>query len=58
MPLVETLDTGLMIMEVKYTELLPKIIRKVLPHEATDYMAISKYILCCDKTMHKRYSYF
>ena len=58
MPMIETLDSGLMIMEVKYSELLPNIVRKLLPHEATDYVAVSKYILCCDMVMHKRRSHF
>ena len=56
MPMVEALDPGLLVMEVKFTEFLPNIIRRVLPNDAADYAAVSKYILCCDKTMHKRYS--
>ena len=57
MPMVEVLDPGMLVMEVKFTEFLPNIIRKLLPHEATDYAAVSKYVLCCDKTIHKRYSH-
>lgn len=57
MPMTEVLDPGMLVMEVKFTEFLPNIIRKLLPHGATDYAAVSKYILCCDKTMHKRHSH-
>ena len=57
MPMVEVMEPGMLVMEVKFTEFLPNIIRKLLPHGATDYAAVSKYILCCDKTMHKGYSH-
>jgi len=57
MPMIEVLDPGMLVMEVKFTEFLPNIIRELLPHGATDYAAVSKYILCCDKTIHKRYSH-
>jgi hypothetical protein len=54
MPMVEALDPGIVIMEVKYSEFLPKMIRRILPIKASEYRANSKYILCCDLTMHKR----
>ncbi len=50
----ETLDTGFLIMEVKYTEFLPRMVREILPMRAVDYSAISKYILGCDRTLYKR----
>ena len=58
MPALEVLPAGMLIMEVKFTEFLPEILRKILPQQATDYAAVSKYILCCDKTLHNRYSSF
>jgi hypothetical protein len=58
MSMIETMEAGLMVMEVKYSELLPNIVRKVLPSEATDYVSVSKYIFCCDKVMHKQRSSF
>ena len=58
MPMVETLDLGLLIMEVKFTEFLPNVIKRILPSKAADYVAVSKYILCCDKTIFKRFSHF
>jgi hypothetical protein len=57
MPMIEALPKDLLIMEVKFTDFLPAIVRHVLPREATEYVAVSKYILACDKTMHRRISY-
>jgi hypothetical protein len=54
MPMIEVLDKGLLIMEVKFTEFLPRMVRRILPSKAAEYGAISKFILCCDLTMHKR----
>jgi hypothetical protein len=54
MPTLETLDPGLLIMEVKFTEFLPSLIQRILPSNAADYLALSKYILCCDKALHKQ----
>jgi hypothetical protein len=57
MPMIETLDPERLILEVKYTEFLPKLIQEVIPAKASDHAAVSKYIMCCDKTLHKKYSY-
>ncbi len=57
LPTVEALPPDLLIMEVKFTEFLPNIIRNVLPAQAAEYTAVSKYILACDKTMHQRLSH-
>lgn len=57
MPMVEVLPPGNLIMEVKFTEFLPTIVREVLPSKASEYAAISKYILGCDRTMHRRFSH-
>jgi hypothetical protein len=57
MPTIEALPPDLLIMEVKFTEFLPNIIRTILPSEAADYTAVSKYILACDKTMYQRFSH-
>jgi hypothetical protein len=54
MPSIEVLDPSLLVMEVKYTEFLPSLIRDLLPAKAADYAAVSKYVLCCDRTLHKR----
>lgn len=54
LPTIETLDHGLMIFEVKFTEFLPKLIRMAMPNGSADYLALSKFILCCDKIPHKQ----
>jgi len=59
LPTVETLDPGLLVLEVKFTEFLPNILRKILPlNTSAEYDAISKFILCCDKTNHIRNSHY
>ncbi len=50
LPAVEALDPGVLIMEVKYTQFLPRMIREMLPPSADHFMAISKYTLCYEKT--------
>ena len=57
MSTIEALPPDLLIMEVKFTEFLPNIVRQLLPSESADYTAVSKYILACEKTMHRRYSH-
>jgi hypothetical protein len=57
MPMIEALPQNLLIMEVKFTDFLRALVHHVLPREATEYVAVSKYILACDKTMHRRFSY-
>lgn len=57
MPTIEVLPPGQLIMEVKFTELLPSIVREALPAKASEYTAVSKYILGCDRTMHRRFSH-
>ncbi len=48
LPTVETLPADQMIMEVKFTEFLPKLVRLLLPPRAAELTAASKYVLCCD----------
>ena len=49
MPFQYVLEPGKLIMEVKFTEFLPKLVRGMLPVRAAELSAVSKYILCCDK---------
>ena len=56
LPAVEVLEPGLLILEVKYTEFLPNVIRDILLATPANYRALSKFILGCDKTTHKRIS--
>jgi len=57
MPMIEAMDKGTIIMEVKFTNFLPEMIRKMLPSKSADFSSFSKFIMCCDKTMHKKLSY-
>ena len=56
LPAAEVLDPGLLILEVKYTEFLPNVIREILLSNPANYRALSKFILACDITTHKRIS--
>ena len=40
---------GFFVLEVKYTEFLPEIFRNVLYGEVENSVAVSKYVMCCDK---------
>lgn len=50
LPSMETMDPGKLIMEVKFTEFLPQIVRNLLPPRADEFTAVSKYVLCYEKT--------
>ncbi len=47
-PVYETLEPGKLIMEVKFTEFIPQIMRDILPLNAAEQVAASKYVMCCD----------
>lgn len=46
------LEPGKLVMEVKYTEFLPKLVQQILPPRAAERSAVSKYTLCCDRVNH------
>ncbi|MBE0600651.1 MAG: polyphosphate polymerase domain-containing protein [Firmicutes bacterium] len=48
LPALEVLPADRMIMEIKYTEFLPRIVRGLLPPRASIMTAASKYVLCCN----------
>ncbi len=50
LPALPVLEPGKLVMEVKFTEFLPQIVRTLLPPRAQELTAVSKYVLCCDKT--------
>lgn len=54
MAMKEVLQPDCLVMEVKYSEFLPDLVRQLLPRKAAEYSAVSKYILGCDQTLHKR----
>lgn len=50
LPTLPVVDEDKIVLEVKFTEFLPKIVRNmVLPYER-EYVAVSKYVLCYEKT--------
>ena len=53
LPTLPVLEPGKLVMEVKFTEFLPQIIRNLLPPKAQELTAVSKYVLCCDKTAYQ-----
>lgn len=48
LPMLEVLPANHMIMEVKYTEMLPRIVQRLLPPRASIMTAASKYMLCAN----------
>ncbi len=54
LPTVSALPEDKLIMEVKFTELLPKVAKGLLPPSSSEFVAASKYVLCCDKTQYLR----
>ena len=50
LPCLPVLEEGKLIMEVKYTQLLPSVVRELLPPSGSEFTAASKYVLCCEKT--------
>lgn len=48
LPTIDVLPADRTIVEVKFTEFLPNIIRDILPPKAAENSAISKFVLCCD----------
>ena len=49
LPSYEVMPEGKLILEVKFTEYLPEIIRDLLPTEEGSVIAASKYVLCLNK---------
>lgn len=43
------LEPGKLVLEVKFTEFLPKIIKEVLPPRSAEMTSVSKFTLCCEK---------
>lgn len=50
LPTLPVLEPGKCVMEVKFTEFLPQVLREVLPDRASEFTAVSKYVLCYEKT--------
>ena len=52
LPALSVLEPGKLIMEVKFTEMLPQIVRDILPPHAAEFTAVSKYVLCYEKSQY------
>lgn len=50
LPTLPVLEAGKLVMEVKFTEFLPDIVRNTILPSAAEYTALSKYVLCYEKT--------
>lgn len=50
LPALNVLEPGKCVMEVKFTEFLPQALREILPDRASEFTAVSKYVLCYEKT--------
>lgn len=50
LPSLPVLEPGKCVMEVKFTEFLPQFVRELLPDRASEFTAVSKYVLCYEKT--------
>lgn len=49
LPVLEVLEPGQLILEVKFTEFLPYFVRDLLPREEGVRVAASKYVMCLEK---------
>ena len=54
LPTLEVLPANQMIMEVKYTEFLPRLVRDLMPPRSSMLTAASKYVLCCDAAVREK----
>lgn len=50
LPTLPVLEAGKLVMEVKFTEFLPQIVKEIVPSSASEFVAVSKYVLCYEKT--------
>ncbi len=54
MPTVDVMPGDSMIMEVKFTRFLPRLVKKLLPPGAAEMTAASKYVMCCDAAVRQQ----
>ena len=52
LPTLPVLEHGKTIMEVKFTEMLPQIVKDLLLPNAQEFTAVSKYVLCYEKSQY------
>lgn len=49
LPTYGVIDEGKLVLEVKFTEFLPNLIRKIISPDNFEQVAVSKYVLCYEK---------
>ena len=54
LPTLPVLEPNKLVFEVKYTEFLPQVVNHLLPPDASEFVAVSKYVLCYEKTRYLR----
>ena len=52
LPCLSVIDPGRLVMEVKFTEFLPRFVQDILPPQREEMTAVSKYVLCYEKTQY------
>ena len=52
LPKLPAIEPDVEVLEVKYTEFLPQIIKEVLPLDGEEFVAFSKYVSCYDAAHH------
>ena len=52
LPTLAVLEQNTLVLEVKFTEYLPGLIRKLLPLDGQEFLAVSKYTLCYERAHH------
>lgn len=50
-PSFECMEPEMLVLEVKYTDLYPGIVKSIISPEFGIFTAVSKYVLCCEKRM-------
>ena len=50
LPVLSALPSDKLIMEVKFTEFLPMMVKNMVPPSSSEMVAASKYVICCDRT--------
>ncbi len=53
LPTENVLAPGRMVLEVKFTEMIPEMIKELLPLDGQEFSAISKYTLCYEKVFYR-----
>lgn len=48
LPTVDVIPGDKVVLEVKFTQFLPSILREILPPKSLENSAVSKFVLCCD----------